>query len=100
MPPAWGTYSTRALALLPRPRGREDRTGLQGEAAQGALPIQGQAVAGHQLPGHQHEDLVDVLGLLGRCLQDSQEAVFLSQGAGILKQNVPFFPHVTFVPWE
>jgi hypothetical protein len=57
-------------------------------------------VAGHQLPSHQHEDLVDVLGLLGRCLQNSQEAVFLSQDAGILKENVAFFPQVTLVPWE
>ena len=100
MRPAWGTFSAGALILLPRSWGHEDRSGLQREAARGALPVQGQAVAGHQLPGHQHEDLVDVLGLLGRCLQNSQEAVFLSQDAGILKENVAFFPQVTLVPWE
>lgn len=92
-------YSTRAVGLLTGRLGCENWAGIQGQAVQATVPIQVQTVAGDQLPGHEHEDFLYVLGLLGGCLQNSQEAVFLSQGAGILKQNVPIFPQVTFVPW-
>lgn len=93
------THSASALALFARRLGQENWAGVQGEAVRGALPTQVRAVACDQLPGHEHEDLVDVLGLLGGCLQNGEEAVLLSQRAGVLKQHVPFFPQVAFVPW-
>lgn len=93
-------YSARAVGLLLRPLGRENRPGIQGQVIQSALAKQVQAVAGDQLPGHQHKDLVYVLRLLSRGFQNSKEAVFLSQRAGIFKQDMAFFPQVTLIPWE
>lgn len=95
---ASGTYSASAVGLFTRPLGHKNWTGVQGEVILGTLSVQVEAVAGNQLSGHEHEDFIDVLGLFGRCLQNREEAVLLGQRAGILKQDVPFFPQITFVP--
>lgn len=68
--PSWGTYSAGALILLPWSWGHKDWSGLQ-RRLPGAARAKGRLWPGHQLPGHQHEDLVDILGLLGRCFQNS-----------------------------
>lgn len=53
------------MGLFARPLGHQHGTGVQGQGIEGAVPVQMQAVPGDQLPGHEHEDFVYVLGLLG-----------------------------------
>lgn len=53
------------------------------------LVCDGHAVACQQLPGHEDEGCLHVLGLLGRGFQGSQHAVVFCQSARLLEQNLP-----------
>lgn len=57
--------------------------------ALGSLLCDGHAVAGQQLPGHEDEGCLHVLGLLGGGFQSSQHAVVLRQSARVLEQHLP-----------
>lgn len=50
-----------AVGLFTWTLGHKNGAGVQGEAVQGTLPIEVQAVAGDQLLGHEHEDFFYVL---------------------------------------
>lgn len=55
------------------------------------------AVACKQLPGHEGEGRVHILGLLGWGFQDSQHIVVFSQSARILKQHLPLSMEVWLI---
>lgn len=61
------------------------------------LVCDGHAVACQQLPGHEAEGGVHVLGLLGWCFQSSQHTVVFCQSARVLEQHLPLSVEVRLV---